>query len=255
MPFYSGQWGLMSLDGVSYESTLKSASMQRSRDLYDSTTIDNGSGVGNPWRSFVAGLMTGSFEFEGLFEVGNGGGAAENYTTFFEQAADVVLMFAVNPGVSISGPMYACNAKVEATPISSPVDGLVTQNATAKSNGPVDRCTYIFPAEAALTASGDGTSVDLGAAGAGNGGRLYMMIPTASGTSTTFDVIVEHSTTGAWAGEETTLATFAQVTDADRWTAQQISFSGTCNRYVRGSYTIAGTSPQFNANIALYVAP
>lgn len=91
---------------------------------------------------------------------------------------------------------------------------------------------------AAVTTTGTGTALDNGAAST-TGGAAYLQCTDAS-SPTTLDVIVQGSTTGAWGGEETTIATFTQLTTAHH--AQRVEIAGTIPRYTRSKHTVAGTS-------------
>lgn len=84
----------------------------------------------------------------------------------------------------------------------------------------------LFPLTA-ITATTNGSTIDQGAAYT-NGGHATLHI-TAAGTTWAF--IIQQSATGAWAGEETTLLTFASVGGAiaGEWK----SVSGNVARYLR----------------------
>jgi len=83
--------------------------------------------------------------------------------------------------------------------------------------------------------SSQSASQDLLASGA-IGGSAYIFATAITGT---LDCIIQHSTTGAFSGEETTLCTFTQNTAIGH---ERLTFSGTVNRYVRAKWTI-GTGP------------
>jgi hypothetical protein len=80
-----------------------------------------------------------------------------------------------------------------------------------------------------ITNTTSGTSIDYGTATT-NGGSAALHILQAAATDT-YAITVQGSTTGAFAGEETTLATFTK--NGSALGAERLSVSGTIPRYVR----------------------
>jgi hypothetical protein len=97
---------------------------------------------------------------------------------------------------------------------------------------------------AAITATGNGTSVD-NAAGTTNGGIAHLHVTDVSGTTPTLAVVIQHSTNNS------TWSTLASFTTATAATSERITFTGTVNRYVRASYTAGGTTPSFTSQVSL----
>lgn len=96
---------------------------------------------------------------------------------------------------------------------------------------------YVLQPYANLTATGNGTAVDLGDTFT-NGALAHLhIISTSSGN---FAFKIEHSDTGAWGGEEADLITF--TADGSAVTAEQGSATGTVNQYVRFVRTRTGGS-------------
>lgn len=94
---------------------------------------------------------------------------------------------------------------------------------------------------AARTATGASTANELGDVATL---RLLVDVTAVSGTTPTLDITVETSYDGStnWRS----LGTFTQKTTV---TTERKSFGG-CDRYVRVSYTIGGTTPSFTFSIA-----
>lgn len=107
-------------------------------------------------------------------------------------------------------------------------------------SGYAERLKALHPL-AARTADGDGTTLD-NAAATTVGGSAYIHL-TAATALTSLIVIIEGSATGAFAGEETTIATFATLTAAPG--RERIVIAGTIPRYLRASWDITGTSATF----------
>jgi hypothetical protein len=96
-------------------------------------------------------------------------------------------------------------------------------------------------ASAARTATGQGAAVALGDRGTL---RLLLDVTAASGTGPTLDVTVETSFDGATGWRS--LGTFAQKTAV---ASERKSFPG-CDRYVRATWTVGGTTPSFTFSVA-----
>lgn len=96
----------------------------------------------------------------------------------------------------------------------------------------------------ALSATGNGTAVDNGAATT-NGAHATLHVTVSSGGTWSF--LIQASTTGAFAGEETTLLTFAATGAAV--TGEWKSVSGTIPRYLR--YRAVRTSGTCTVSIVI----
>jgi len=66
--------------------------------------------------------------------------------------------------------------------------------------------------------------------------ELVNSVTAAAGTSPTLDITIEGSRTGAFGGEQRTLATFAQATGV---TSQALGFVG--SRFIRAKYVVGGS--------------
>lgn len=95
----------------------------------------------------------------------------------------------------------------------------------------------------AVTASGDGTGVEVGAATSGQVVYFALHVISASGTSPTLDVVVESDADNTFASA-TTRATFSQqTTTGSDW---QTAAGAITDTHYRVSYTVGGTSPSFS---------
>lgn len=103
-------------------------------------------------------------------------------------------------------------------------------------------------AVAALSATGDGSAVNVGEFH--GKARAVLMHSAAGGTTPTWDFRVEHSENGStgWA----TLATFSQIVAATAAGVQAIELDMDRARgFVRLSRTAGGTSPTITAGLAI----
>lgn len=89
-----------------------------------------------------------------------------------------------------------------------------------------------------ITNSANGSSIDNGASSS-NGGAAFLHILLAAATDT-YVIIVEGSATGAFAGEESTLATFSL--DGSAINSERVAISGTMPRYLRYKATRTGSA-------------
>ena len=89
-----------------------------------------------------------------------------------------------------------------------------------------------------FTNSSNGSAVDNGVSSS-NGGAAFLHVLQAA-ASDTYTLTVEGSTSGAFAGEETTLATF--TLDAAALGSERVAITGTIPRYTRWKATRSGSA-------------
>lgn len=97
----------------------------------------------------------------------------------------------------------------------------------------IHRDNIDFSPAAALTADADSAAYELG----GPRGVVLTLDVTAVSTDDTLDVTIEASGTGAFGGEERTVATFTQATGV---TSQRLSFVG--DKFIRAAYNVGGVT-------------
>jgi len=91
-----------------------------------------------------------------------------------------------------------------------------------------------------VASTGSGASVDFSSDAATTGGAAYLQV-TAVGSGT-LTVTVQTSSTGAFAGEQATSATFAAASSSE---AQRVSISGTFGRYARSTWVSSVSTASF----------
>lgn len=102
--------------------------------------------------------------------------------------------------------------------------------------------------DAAVSASGTGTAVQLGAAGSDEALYAVLHVVAASGTSPTLDVVVESDDASGFASPVSRI-TFAQATGR---TSQFKSLAGpVADDWYRVNFTVGGTSPSFTFIVTL----
>ena len=195
------------------------------------------SAFGSTAKAYIAGLKDGTFSAEGYYD--GSASAVDVVVSGALGVADTVFCY-LPAGDAVGAYGYGFLGIDTAYEVQTPVDGVAAVSMEAQASGGGERILS-FHALGAEAASGTGTSMD-NAAASSNGGSAYLQV-TASSVLTSLDVIIQGSTTGAWAGEETTLASFTQITATPG--KERITFSGTVKRYLRAKWTLVGTSATF----------
>ncbi len=198
-------------------------------------TADNAetSCFGNSDKSFVPGLRDATLSGEGLYDA-SASAIDEIFNTILAGANSGNNIMWIPGGNTIGNYGYAMNmiqtlyntigTKDDAARI-----GIAGHSSTGRER------VKLLHAHGSEAATGQSASQNLLAAGSA-GGSAYLFVTAITGT---LDVIIQHSTTGAFGGEETTLCTFTQNAAIGH---ERLTFSGTVNQYVRAKWTI-GTGP------------
>lgn len=114
--------------------------------------------------------------------------------------------------------------------------------------GQLDSDGVVLHALTAETATGNTEGADSqdNTTSSADGGAGYLQVSAISGTGATFDGKVRHSADDV---AYVDLITFAQVVLADARKAERKTVSGTVNRHLASSWTIAGTTPSVTFTI------
>lgn len=138
-------------------------------------------------------------------------------------------------GVAIASTVWMMLGNQSSVDFGSTVSGLVESSVSIQPDGPVD-WGQVIAAEAAVTADGNGTAVDGGAASS-NGGVAHIHSTAFSGL-TSNAVTIEHSVDGStsWA----TLASFTTTT-AVGYERVEVAAGTTVRRYLRVVDDVTGT--------------
>jgi hypothetical protein len=141
----------------------------------------------------------------------------------------------------------------------NPLSGEVGQLLSAEFNGeasntPLVRTVVLIPMSPLLTASGNGTGVNLGLLGAGK--IMYSALHVVSMTAGSSIAVIIQSDDGAGFATPTTRLTHTTVNEA-AWTAnrigdwQQLNGAIATDTHWRASWTITGTTPSISAFLSL----
>lgn len=136
--------------------------------------------------------------------------------------------------------------EVTAAP-TSPAEGGVDMPLSYSVNGEMQWGESLI-AHAAVTATGNGAAVD-DLAATSNGGVAHLHVTAVAGTGgPTCTVLVQHSVNGTTGWDA--IATFTQVTTSTSAQRVVVAPGTTVRRYLRASYTIAGTGPSYTIAVA-----
>lgn len=216
---------------------LRTVSPSVNIDMLESTTLADTA------KTFQPGLEDISLNLDGLFDNTTGAGTAFTNIIASITGGSTVATSVAPSGFAVTNPVWLMGTKTISYEVSSAVADLV-QFSMALGSGSAPGLGVSLADLAAITATGNGTSVDNGA-GTSNGGIANLHITDVTGTSPTLVVLIQHSTNNV---SFSTLATFTTATAA---TSKQITFTGTVNRYVRATYTAGGTTPSFTSQVSL----
>ena len=214
------------------------ASMSQSVETAETTTFGSGA------KSYITGLKDGTFSLSGMFD-GVAAGIDEVISASVGDSVNVPITIIpqqdatmVLSDVSFSGETLETSYEV-----SSPVGDVVSANMEGQITGGMDRGIILAP-KTVVSATATGTSVDQ-TASTTNGGVGYLHV-TANTRNGAITVKVQHSSDNSTFAD---LITFTSVTSSTI-VSERIAVTGTVNRYVRASYTVAGSSGSATTTVA-----
>lgn len=180
---------------------------------------------------YINGQKNGSASIDMMLDTAYAG----QFTTLNTWQATPQAVTFIPDTPALGGVAWMLLGNQSAVTFGSTASGLVESTVSIQPDGGVD-WGQVVAVEAAVTADGNGTAVDNGAASA-NGGVAHIHSTAFSGL-TSNDVIIEHSVDGStsWA----TLATFTQVTGVG--SERVVVAAGTAvRRYLRVVDDVTGT--------------
>jgi predicted secreted protein len=193
-------------------------------------------GVAGDSKTYVTGLNDSTISISGLF-ADEAGEADEVITAAIGSDTDVVFTIAQDGGL-IVGRRCLLGQSIETKyDLSSPVADVVSTSLDLQSDGESVH-GFVLAASESISSTSTGTSVD-GIASSSNGGiaTLHVTANTRDGSIT---VKVQHSADNVTFAD---LATFS-VVPSTTITSERLSVASgtTVNRYLRVSYTVAGST-------------
>lgn len=227
-------------NGYDLSRYFKSAAPGTDVEMLDATTFQPPGGD----KEFLPGFEDGKLSLEGFFQSDSVNAAAVDdviNAVIGSTTRQVVTVSPENADV-LGNRCFVIDADTASYKVSSPVSGLVMSSAELQSSSGLGY-GFILQALAALTTTGNGTSLDNTAATT-NGGAGHLHVTAASGSTPTLDAKIQHSTDNStWVD----LITFAQKTAIG---AERVEVTGTVRRYLRAIRTLGGSSPNFTVAMA-----
>lgn len=200
------------------------------RDMYDVTTF--GDGV----HHFISGRRAVSFEHAGLANAA----AARSHPVLKGAALNgiVSVLLGQNADPAIGDPVFSMAIRQGKYGVQPAAGAAVPFSARFVNKGELGGWGLALTPPVAFTTSTNGTPVNHGSATA-NGGAAFLHV-LAAAASDTYTVVVEGSATGAFAGEETTLATFSL--NGAQVGSERVAMVGSLPQYTRWRATRSGSA-------------
>ncbi len=200
------------------------------RDLHDVTAF------GDAVHQFIAGQRNISLEHAGYMNAGTGRSHPALKGASLEGVVSVLLGQNADP--LVGDPAYSLKiiqGKYSALP---EIAKVIPFTAAFATKGAIGGWGVALAVPVEFTDSGNGSGVDNGASSS-DGGAAYLHILTAA-ASDTYTITVEGSATGAFSGEESTLATFNL--DASAIGSERQAISGSIPQYTRWKAVRSGSA-------------
>lgn len=231
--FTHGKDAKVFANGYDLSGYLSSVSVSGEADTAETSTL------GSTAKTYIAGLKDATLSAEGFFSAEVGGSDVRLASQLGTEVVFTVVLSADAVGAMGYG-MKAIETTYEA---GAEIGGAVAVSMEGQSTVGQEPIRVLH-ALGAETATGTGTSVDNGASST-NGYAAYLHVTSASGSTPSLTVKVQHSAdNSSWAD----LATFTAVTAANAY--ERVTGSGTVNRYIRAQFTISGSTPSFTFHLS-----
>ena len=150
----------------------------------------------------------------------------------------VSILVGQNTDPAVGDPMFSLLTQQEKYQAMPEVGKVIPFNAKFANRGEIGGWGVALAVPTTFTNTANGTAVNHGASSA-NGGAGFLHVLQAA-ASDTYAIVIEGSATGAFGGEESTLATFSA--DASALASERVSIAGTIPQYVRWKATRTGSA-------------
>ena len=199
-------------------------------DTYDVTAFSD------PAHRFIRGKRKASLEHSGYMNAD----AARSHPVLKGAALEGVIsvLLGQNADPAVGDPAYSLAGLQGQYKTMPKLGEFIPFNARFANRGTLGGWGVALAVPTTFTNDSNGSSVDNGAASS-NGGAAYLHILQAA-ASDTYTITVEGSSTGAFSGEESTLATF--TLDASSIGSERQAISGSIPRYTRWKAVRTGSA-------------
>lgn len=226
MTFRHGKNTKVLVGNYDLSSYLNEASISQSVETGDVTVFTSTA------KSYIVGLADGTISMSGMFD-GAANAVDEVLSAYLGDANGDVITVAPE-GLAHSRRVKSALTLSTSYEISSPVADVVSVSAEAQVTGGVGQAISLRDLTSATT-TGTGTALDNTASTANGGAGVLHVTANAHNAGATFKV--QHSADNStWAD----LVTFT-VVSTTALANERIAVTGTVNRYLRASHTLAGT--------------
>ena len=204
-------------------------------DVSATSTVETAevSAFGSSAKEYIVGLLDGTVSLSGMFD-GTATGTDVVFSAVLGSTTKQNVIVAPS-GHSNGASAIVLEADDTSYEVSGAVADVVQTSAEFQSSDGVEH-GKILSSGAAISATGNGTSVD-NAAASTNGGVGFVSVPTNTRNGN-ITVKVQQSADNS---TFTDLITFTVVTSTQK-TFQRVEVTGTVARYLRVNYTVAGST-------------
>lgn len=238
MAFVHSKASKVVLDSLSLTGFLKGWEASGEVELSDTTVL------GDEGHKFLPGLATGSVSLDGLFDNTYVAGSEDATLTAAKKAAAANVILLAPSGMALGSRVVSLSARETTYAQAAAVADAVSLQSAWTSEGEVDTSAIALHDLTAETTTGTGTNVDNAALTSnGAGAALHVTANTRNGATT---VKVQHSVDNStWVD----LISFASVGSATV-AAERASATGTVNRHLRATWTLAGSTGSITFTVA-----
>ena len=197
---------------------------------------------GSSAKEYITGLQDGTVSVSGMFESTTGLGTDEFFANALGSSTKVKVIVAPE-GHANGYRAVMLQADDTSYEVSGAIADVVQASAEFQSSNGIDH-GVILSSGSAVSATGTGTSVDNTASSA-NGGVGFLSVPTNTRNGNVTVKIQASADNSTF----TDLVTFAVVSSTTK-TSERVEVSGTVARYLRVSYTVAGSTGTATPTVA-----
>jgi hypothetical protein len=205
-------------------------------DVSASTMVETAetSTFGSDAKEYIPGLKDGTVSLSGMFEGTEDVGTDDYFSAVLGTATKQKVIVAPE-GHGLGGRAVMLESDATSYEVSGAIADVVQASAEFQSSEGVEH-GVILSSGAAVSSTGNGTGVDNGAATT-NGGVGYLSVPVNTRNGNVTVKIAASADNSTFAD----LITFTVVSSATK-TSERVEVTGTVARYLRVSYTVAGST-------------
>lgn len=202
----------------------------------DTVTMLDISAFGHDVMNFIPGQRKYNVEHSGYLNADSG--RSHPVLNGIDVNGAVSILVGQNAVPAVGDPMFSLLTQQEKYQSLAEVGQVIPFTAKFANRGANGGWGVALAVPTSFTNTANGSAVNNGTSSV-NGGAGFLHVLQAAG-SDTYSIVIEGSATGAFGGEETTLATF--TADASALTSERVSISGTIPQYVRWKATRTGSA-------------